>query len=111
MLIICKDLQGHLNHFPPSFANAFAPADPLFGSSKHLGIGPVAVTSQLLGSGLAGIVPGADSIKDSNVDSPEQTLYNQYATQVAFIVAIMYTGTFCHLQETAYSLDLVLVTC
>jgi sulfate transporter 4 len=34
----------------------------IFGSSRQLGVGPVAVTSGLIFSGLAGVVPGYESI-------------------------------------------------
>jgi MFS superfamily sulfate permease-like transporter len=44
----------------------------LFGSSKQLGVGPVAVTSGLIFSGLAGVVPGYESITDPNEVKPEQ---------------------------------------
>jgi len=66
---------------------------PLFGSSKQLGIGPVAVTSTLLGNGLTNLIPDAADIFDHNApDDPVQIQYNQYATQVAFLVAVMYTA-------------------
>lgn len=38
----------------------------LFGSCRQLGVGPVAVTSGLIFSGLNGIIPGYDSIADPN---------------------------------------------
>lgn len=44
----------------------------LFGSSKQLGVGPVAVTSGLIFSGMAGVVPGYDTILDPNDLTPEQ---------------------------------------
>lgn len=44
----------------------------LFGSSRQLGVGPVAVTSGLIYSGLAGLVPGYDSIMDPNDPAPQQ---------------------------------------
>jgi MFS superfamily sulfate permease-like transporter len=44
----------------------------LFGSCRQLGVGPVAVTSGLIFSGMAGIVPGYDEIPDPNDPKPEQ---------------------------------------
>jgi MFS superfamily sulfate permease-like transporter len=44
----------------------------LFGSSKQLGVGPVAVTSGLIFSGLNGVIPGYDSITDPNDPTPAQ---------------------------------------
>lgn len=43
----------------------------LFGSSKQLGVGPVAVTSGLIFSGLSGVIPGYDTILDPNDVAPE----------------------------------------
>jgi MFS superfamily sulfate permease-like transporter len=44
----------------------------LFGSSKQLGVGPVAVTSGLIFSGLNGLIPGYDKITNPNDPTPEQ---------------------------------------
>jgi MFS superfamily sulfate permease-like transporter len=44
----------------------------LFGSCRQLGVGPVAVTSGLIFSGMAGIVPGYENILDPNDPKPEQ---------------------------------------
>lgn len=44
----------------------------LFGSSKQLSVGPVAVTSLLIGSSLKALVPGAEDITNPNKLTPEQ---------------------------------------
>lgn len=44
----------------------------LFGSSKQLGVGPVAVTSGLIFSGLSGVIPGYEGIMDPNDPKPDQ---------------------------------------
>jgi MFS superfamily sulfate permease-like transporter len=44
----------------------------LFGSSRQLGVGPVAVTSGLIFSGLKGLIPGYDKITNPNDPTPEQ---------------------------------------
>ena len=44
----------------------------LFGSCRQLGVGPVAVTSGLIFSGLNGVVPGHDKITDYNDPAPDQ---------------------------------------
>ncbi len=41
-------------------------ADSFFGSCKQLGIGPVSVTSLMLGAGLSRLVPGSEHITDPN---------------------------------------------
>ena len=68
----------------------------LFGSSKQLAVGPVAVTSLLIGSSLKTLVPGADGIGNPNNLKPEevdiQEAYNHKAIQLSFVVACMYTG-------------------
>ena len=38
----------------------------LFGSCRQLGVGPVAVTSGLIYSGLAGVVPGYEKVTNPN---------------------------------------------
>jgi sulfate transporter 4 len=50
----------------------------LVGSSRQLAVGPVAVTSLLIGSRLKDLVPGISSITNPNVLTPAQvsTLYN-----------------------------------
>ena len=67
----------------------------LLGSSRHLAVGPVAVTSLLLGNGLTEIF-GGFSINPSNpYDAYQvalQTNYNHAAIQVSFIAGALYTG-------------------
>jgi hypothetical protein len=58
----------------------------VFGSSRHLAVGPVAVTSLLIGTAVPKMVPGAENINDSG-DVPEelapvQAEYNQTVIQV-----------------------------
>jgi sulfate transporter 4 len=65
------------------------------GSSRHLAVGPVAVTSLLLGSGLPstlppGVLPQADPNKPD--DPAAQAIYNQAAIQVALLAGLMYTA-------------------
>ena len=65
------------------------------GSSRHLAVGPVAVTSLLLGSGLPNVLPpGTPLNADPNKpdDPAAQALYNQAAIQVAFLVGLMYSA-------------------
>eukprot|EP00879_Flechtneria_rotunda_P022739 GHRR01024015.1.p1 GENE.GHRR01024015.1~~GHRR01024015.1.p1 ORF type:complete len:617 (+),score=164.97 GHRR01024015.1:919-2769(+) len=68
----------------------------LLGSSRQLGVGPVAVTSLLIGNGIRDMIPGSELIDNPNAPSPEhaalQELYNHKVIQIAFIVACMYTG-------------------
>ncbi|KAI8466625.1 MAG: proton/sulfate transporter [Monoraphidium minutum] len=68
----------------------------LFGSSRQLGVGPVAVTSLLIGSGVQGLVPGSSGISNPSDPTPEQLpiqeLYNTKVIQLAFLVACLYTG-------------------
>jgi len=72
------------------------PADAAFGSSRQLGVGPVAITSTLIGSGLANVVPGIGDISDHNDPLPEeeaiQAQYNTTVLQLAFVVSCMYTA-------------------
>ena len=68
----------------------------MFGSSRQLAVGPVAVTSLLIGSGLKKVVPGAQFVTDpNNLDTYQydvQQRYNRSVTQLAFLVAVMYTA-------------------
>ncbi|PNW70519.1 hypothetical protein CHLRE_17g723350v5 [Chlamydomonas reinhardtii] len=69
----------------------------LVGSSRQLAVGPVAVTSLLLGTKLKDILPEAAGISNPNIPgSPEldavQEKYNRLAIQLAFLVACLYTG-------------------
>lgn len=43
-----------------------------FGSSRQLAVGPVAVTSLLIGAGLKSLVPGAEDITNPNSLTGEQ---------------------------------------
>jgi hypothetical protein len=67
----------------------------MLGSSRQLVVGPVAVTSLLLGSGLSGIF-GDFQINPSDPSDALQALlqerYNHAAIQVAFIAGVIYTG-------------------
>lgn len=57
----------------------------VFGSSPHLAVGPVAVTSLLLGHALHSMFPEADNIDDPNNPgdlADVQTSYNAAAIQV-----------------------------
>ncbi len=58
----------------------------LLGSSKQLGVGPVAVTSLLIGNGIKNMIPGAENIDNPNAPAPEyaaiQDLYNHKVEQV-----------------------------
>eukprot|EP00878_Enallax_costatus_P007429 GHUV01007780.1.p1 GENE.GHUV01007780.1~~GHUV01007780.1.p1 ORF type:complete len:422 (+),score=57.02 GHUV01007780.1:303-1568(+) len=68
----------------------------LLGSSRQLGVGPVAVTSLLIGNGIRNMLPGAENIDNPNSPAPEyvglQAEYNHKVIQIAFLVACMYTG-------------------
>ncbi|KAK9915884.1 hypothetical protein WJX75_005651 [Coccomyxa subellipsoidea] len=63
------------------------------GSSRHLAVGPVAVTSLLLGSGIPGII---DAPIQDNPNNPRnqhaQDVYNHTAIQVAFLAGCLYTA-------------------
>lgn len=51
----------------------------VFGSSKQLSVGPVAVTSILIGNGLKPIVPGAEFVADpNNLDTFQYDVQQQY---------------------------------
>lgn len=70
----------------------------LVGSSKQLAVGPVAVTSLLIFSGLEGILPCHNNIQKYNPpyksieDAECMAQYSKAAIQLAFIVACFYTG-------------------
>jgi MFS superfamily sulfate permease-like transporter len=55
----------------------------LFGSCRQLGVGPVAVTSGLIFSGMAGIVPGYEDITDPNDPKPEHVAIQVSAQKCA----------------------------
>ncbi|GLC36560.1 Proton/sulfate cotransporter 2 [Pleodorina starrii] len=77
---------------------AFIPclAYALVGSSRQLAVGPVAVTSLLIGSNLKNLVAGSESITNPNVltpaQEPIQERFNHLAIQLAVIVATLYTA-------------------
>lgn len=54
-------------------AGAFMPVlvYALFGSSRELAVGPVAVTSLLISSSLKALLPGAEEITNPNNPSPD----------------------------------------
>jgi len=65
----------------------------LLGTSRQLGVGPVAVTSLLLGSGLPSVINAAVQVDPNNPSDPfAQAEYNQAAIQVAFLAGLMYTA-------------------
>eukprot|EP00798_Chlamydomonas_sp_ICE-L_P025822 gene25822-11497_t len=68
----------------------------LVGSSKQLAVGPVAVTSLIISANLQRIVSCANDIENPNKPPPGleacQDQYNKAAIQLAFIVAMLYTG-------------------
>ncbi|KAF8066266.1 SULTR2 [Scenedesmus sp. PABB004] len=68
----------------------------LFGSSRELAVGPVAVTSLLIASSLKVVVPGAADITNPNNPPPDlvgvQAEYNRLTIQLSFLVACMYTA-------------------
>ncbi|KAG2497041.1 hypothetical protein HYH03_005043 [Edaphochlamys debaryana] len=77
---------------------AFLPvlAYSLVGSSRQLAVGPVAVTSLIIGSSLKDLLPGASEITNPNAPTgPQvdiQNKYNQLAIQLSLLVAILYTS-------------------
>ncbi|GAB4822844.1 hypothetical protein N2152v2_009890 [Parachlorella kessleri] len=64
----------------------------LFGSSKQLAVGPVAVTSMLLGNGLDRMFDFVNQNPNQPTDPAAQEEYNRAAVQIAFIAGLMYTG-------------------
>jgi sulfate transporter 4 len=78
---------ANLAGVPPVFGlyGAFLPVliYSLFGSSKQLGVGPVAVTSMLIGNGVQSMVPGSEHIADPANPAPEEVdIQNKYNTKV-----------------------------
>ncbi|PRW44455.1 sulfate transporter isoform B [Chlorella sorokiniana] len=80
---------------------AFVPciAYALLGSSRQLAVGPVAVTSILLGNGLANVFSDRKDQVEENMQDPNkppfpdlQMQYNHAAVQVAFVAGCFYTG-------------------
>ncbi|KAJ9521803.1 hypothetical protein QJQ45_024684, partial [Haematococcus lacustris] len=92
-------VYGLYGAFTPSIVYA------VFGTSRQLAVGPVAVTSTLIGSSMKALLPCAAEISNPNNPGPGQPcavlgtlqqecqdLYNTKVIQLAFIVACMYTG-------------------
>lgn len=62
------------------------------GTSRHLAVGPVAVTSLLLGNGLGDTIDAPIQANPNNpVNQLAQDEYNHSAVQVAFVAGVMYT--------------------
>ena len=61
----------------------------LFGSSKQLGVGPVAVTSMLIGNGIRPMVPGSENIDNPSApNGPEEVaLQDTYNHKVNVVFA------------------------
>jgi sulfate transporter 4 len=61
----------------------------IFGSSRHLSVGPVSITSLLLSTTLANVM----AEKGIPADDPSyEAVYVQLAIQMSFLVAVLYTG-------------------
>jgi hypothetical protein len=61
----------------------------MFGSSRHLSVGPVAITSLLLSTALSRVMEE----KGIGVDDPSyESVYVQLAIQASFLVAVFYIG-------------------
>eukprot|EP01023_Acetabularia_acetabulum_P017954 TRINITY_DN19038_c0_g1_i2.p1 TRINITY_DN19038_c0_g1~~TRINITY_DN19038_c0_g1_i2.p1 ORF type:complete len:768 (-),score=144.29 TRINITY_DN19038_c0_g1_i2:2692-4830(-) len=83
---------------PPNFGlyGAFYPvlAYAVFGSSRQLAVGPVAITSLLLEEGLTPLVPGKENIHDaSHMTAQDETIMQDYvhkSIQISLLVAILY---------------------
>jgi sulfate transporter 4 len=59
----------------------------LFGSSRHLAVGPVAVTSLLLGNALHTMIPESKAIEDpNNPEGPEQRIIQDHVNRTAMQV-------------------------
>lgn len=67
-----------------------------FGTCKQLGVGPVAVTSLLIGDKLPDVIEGSRQISNHNTPKPEEAIiqqeYNTAAIQLSFLVACLYTA-------------------
>ena len=67
---------ANLAGVPPVYGlyGAFLPVlvYSFFGSSRQLGVGPVAVTSMLIGNGVQNMVPGSEMIADPANPAPEE---------------------------------------
>ena len=60
----------------------------LFGSSRQLAVGPVAIISLILSSGLSTILEGYTTLEPGTSEYQEK--YNQIAIQISFLVGIAY---------------------
>lgn len=76
---------GLYGAFVPCIVYAF------FGSSRQLVVGPVAVTSIILGNGLENFL-GSNEDPNNPADPALQDTYNHAAIQVAFIAGCFYTA-------------------
>ncbi|EFN58438.1 hypothetical protein CHLNCDRAFT_19800, partial [Chlorella variabilis] len=74
---------GLYGAFVPCIVYAF------FGTSRQLVVGPVAVTSILLGNGLSDFMPSEED-PNNPVDAQVQENYNHAAIQIAFIAGCFY---------------------
>ena len=69
----------------------------LVGSSRQLAVGPVAVTSLLIGTTLPDLIPCYSALGITNPNTPKptqvdcQNQYNTAAIQLSLMVSIMYT--------------------
>ena len=59
----------------------------LFGTSRQLAVGPVAIISLLLNTGLENVMNGMNIAKE---DENYQSIYNQLAIQTSLLVALVY---------------------
>lgn len=64
----------------------------VYGTSRQLSVGPVALLSLLLHSGLTGLLQEEKQSSDNNSMSPEayQTVYNQLAIQCSLLLGLIY---------------------
>lgn len=67
----------------------------VFGSSPHLAVGPVAVTSLLLGHALHSMFPEADQITDPNNPGPLVEVQNSYNAAAIQVQPNPHTHTLC----------------
>lgn len=68
----------------------------LLGSSRQLGVGPVAVTSLLIGSGIKNMLPGAENIDNPNAPAPQYAeLQAEYNHKVSCMMMLQTTSLGC----------------
>ena len=60
----------------------------LWGSSRQLAVGPVALVSLLLSTSLTSIIDPVNS--DGSIDEAKQDQYNRLAIETAFLVGVLY---------------------